>query len=522
MSTRGLILKIIFLGLFDVIAIYLTVALGRQISVPFGIAMGAYVLIVNIVFLRKELFPWRWIVPAFGGMLLLILYPVGYSLAVAFTNYGDGHLLSKEQVINQRLAETYAAPDAPTYRVYIYRSDADNAFRFWFIDQSDNTFVYYPEEGDLRPVAPDDTSVGPRDENGVPLTLGGYNRIPAGGALGYAQTLQNLTIGEPPEQIRITRIALGEVHQAALLQPRWSYDPASDTLTNRETGVVYRSERGNFVAGEGATREVLEPGFPAVIGFENMLSVINDPNVRGPFWRIFIWTLAFAAGSVFLTLALGLLFATVLNARDVPMRVLFRSLLILPYAVPGWLLVTTWRGLLNPAYGPISLGIADIVGSAPQWFSDPLLAKIAILFVNMYLGYPYMMLISLGVMQSIPADMYEAATIDGANSLNQFRFITLPLLLVGLAPLLVASFAFNFNNFTVIELFNNGGPPMSAANVAGHTDILLSYTYRIAFSGASGANYGLAAAISIFIFMIIAPITYFNFRLTRRFEEATL
>jgi maltose/maltodextrin transport system permease protein len=74
----------------------------------------------------------------------------------------------------------------------------------------------------------------------------------------------------------------------------------------------------------------------------------------------------------------------------------------------------------------------------------------------------------------------------------------------------------------VIELFNNGGPPMSAANVAGHTDILLSYTYRIAFSGASGANYGLAAAISIFIFMIIAPITYFNFRLTRRFEEATL
>src|SRR5690606_6630047 len=150
----------------------------------------------------------------------LILYPVGYSLAVAFTNYGDGHLLSKEQVINQRLAETYAAPDAPTYRVYIYRSDADNAFRFWFIDQNDNTFVYYPEEGDLRPVAPDDTSVGPRDENGVPLTLGGYNRIPAGGALGYAQTLQNLTIGEPPEQIRITRIALGEVHQAALLQPR--------------------------------------------------------------------------------------------------------------------------------------------------------------------------------------------------------------------------------------------------------------------------------------------------------------
>jgi ABC-type sugar transport system permease subunit len=115
--------------------------------------------------------------------------------------------------------------------------------------------------------------------------------------------------------------------------------------------------------------------------------------------------------------------------------------------------------------------------------------------------------------------MYEAATIDGANARNQFRYITLPMLLVALSPLLVASFGFNFNNFTVIELFNNGGPPMSAATVAGHTDILLSYTYRLAFAGSTGVDYGFAAAVSIFIFMIVAPLTYFNFRLTRRFEE---
>jgi ABC-type sugar transport system permease subunit len=521
MSTRGLVLKIIFLCLFDVIAIYLTLALSRQLGVALGVALAVYVVIVNVVFLRKDLFPWRWIVPAFGGMLLLILYPIGYSLVVAFTNYGDGHLLSKEQVIAQRMAETFAAPNAPTYDVYIYRSDDEDAFRFWFIDQDDNTFVYNPAVGELQPVAAADISMGTRDENGVPLTLDGYNRLPAGGALGYAQTLQNLIIGEPPEQIRITRIGLGEVQQAALLQPRWSYDATADTLNNVETGEIYRSERGNFVTGEGDTRVVLEPGFPVVTGLENVMAVVNDPNVRGPFWRIFLWTMVFAAGSVILSLSVGLMFALVLNARDVPMKFLFRSLLILPYAVPGWLLVTTWRGLLNPAYGPINQSLASILGFSPQWFSDPLLAKLAILFVNMYLGYPYMMLISLGVMQSIPADMYEAATIDGANGRNQFRYITLPLLLVGLAPLLVASFAFNFNNFTVIELFNNGGPPMSAASVAGHTDILLSYTYSIAFSGATGADYGFAAAVSIFIFLIIAPITYFNFRLTRRFEEAT-
>lgn len=518
MSMKWLILKIVFLGIFDVFGLQLAISLGREIGWPLGIGIALYILVVNIVFLRSDLFPWRWIIPAFGGMLLLIVYPIGYSLTVAFTNYGDGHLLSKDLVISQRLAESYTPEDAPTYSVYIYRSDADNAFRFWLIDQNDRTFVAYPDE-ELREIAPDDTTFDPRDENGVPRTLEGYNRMPAGSALQYANSLQNVAIGEPPTQVRFTRISLGEVQRAALLQPRWSYDAETDTLTNLETDLVYYTERGNFVTGEGDTRQVLQPGFPAHIGLDNILRVFNDRNVSGPFWSSFIWTLTFAFGSVFLTFTLGLAFAITLNSRDVPFRPFFRSLLILPYAVPGWLMVTTWRGLLNPAYGPVNMGILGLFGVSPQWFSDPLLAKIGVLFVNMYIGFPYMMLISLGALQSIAPDMYEAATIDGANARNQFRYITLPLLLVALAPLLVASFGFNFNNFTVIELFNNGGPPISAATVAGHTDILLSYTYRLAFSGAAGTDYGFAAAISIFIFMIIAPLTYFNFRLTRRFEE---
>lgn len=518
MSMKWLIIKIIFLGILDVMGLQLALALGRQIGLPLGIGIAAFIILVNVVFLREDLFPWRWIVPALGGMLLLIVYPIGYSLSVAFTNYGDGHLLSKQQVISQRLAETYTPENAPTYRVYVYRSDAENAFRFWLIDPEGNSFVYYPGE-ELRPVAPDDTRFGPRDENGVPLALDGYNRVRSG--IAYSESLENVTIGEPPNQVRFTRISLGEVQQAAQLQPRWSYDPATDTLTNLETGEVYRSERGNFVTGsaEDETLRVLQPGFPAFIGLDNILRVINDEDVRDPFWRAFLWTIVFAGGSVFLTLALGLAFAITLNAREVPLRPLFRSILIIPYAVPGWLMVTTWRGLLNPVYGPVNMGILGIFGVSPQWFSDPFLAKVGVLFVNMYLGFPYMMLISLGVLQSIPADMYEAATIDGASGRHQFRYITLPMLLVALAPLLVASFGFNFNNFTVIELFNNGGPPMSAATVAGHTDILLSYTYRLAFAGSTGVDYGFAAAVSIFIFMIVAPLTYFNFRLTRRFEE---
>jgi ABC-type sugar transport system permease subunit len=153
-------------------------------------------------------------------------------------------------------------------------------------------------------------------------------------------------------------------------------------------------------------------------------------------------------------------------------------------------------------------------------FADPAMAKILVLLVNLYLGFPYMMLITLGALQAIPGDMYEAAIIDGANNQQQFRFITLPMVLIAVGPLLVASFAFNFNNFTLIELLTSGLPVISPGTPAGHTDILLSYTYRLAFSGARGADYGFAAAIGMFIFLIVGTITFMNFRFTRALEEA--
>jgi ABC-type sugar transport system permease subunit len=519
MSLRTLIFRILFLGVWTALAFVFALALGRQLGWLLGVGIAIYALVVDVVFLRKDLFPWRWVVPALGGMLLLTVYPVGYSVAVSFTNYGDGHLLSKDQVIAQRLAETYSPDDAPEFKVYLFRDEAQNAFRYWLVGEDGRAYFYDPAVSSMVEVAPDDSTYGLRDDQGIPLGLDGFERIPAGGALRYGQALQSVVIDEPPYQIRFTRIGIAEAQTASAVLYRWQYDAASDTLTNTETGEVYRGERGNFVTGEGESRKVLQPGYPAFVGLDNITRVIADRNVRDPFFRVFLWTVVFAGGSVLLTLGLGLAFALALHTPGLPLKTLYRSLLIIPYAVPGWLLIITWRGLLNPIYGPINMGIDAIFGISPQWFADPALTRIAILFVNMYLGFPYMMLIALGVLQSIPADMYEAATIDGASGWQQFRRITLPMLLVAMSPLLVATFAFNFNNFTVIELFNYGGPAMGAGTVAGHTDILLSYTYRLAFGGATGTDYGFAAAISIFIFMIVGALTVVNFRLTRRFEE---
>ena len=149
----------------------------------------------------------------------------------------------------------------------------------------------------------------------------------------------------------------------------------------------------------------------------------------------------------------------------------------------------------------------------------PLLAKTMLLIVNVWLGFPYMMVLCSGLVSSIPQDIYEAAAVAGSGPWTTFRRLTLPLILKPLTPLLIAAFAFNFNNFVLISLLTGGRPDYADATMpAGTTDILVSYTWRIAFQD-SGQEFGLAAAISTLIFLIIAAITLVQRRFTRTDES---
>jgi ABC-type sugar transport system permease subunit len=223
---------------------------------------------------------------------------------------------------------------------------------------------------------------------------------------------------------------------------------------------------------------------------------------------------------VLTTFTAGLFMAMILNDPGIPGRKIIRSLLIIPYALPGVIGVLVWRGMLNENFGIINNFIADQAGVRIPWFSNPTWAKAAIILVNLWLGYPYMMLICSGALQSIPSEIYEAAAVDGARPWQRFSRITLPLLLITVGPLLIASFVFNFNNYLLIELLTRGDPPIPGSPVpAGYTDILISYTYGIAFGSNRGADYGYAAAITIVIFLIVASITLIQYRFTKQLEE---
>jgi arabinogalactan oligomer / maltooligosaccharide transport system permease protein len=194
----------------------------------------------------------------------------------------------------------------------------------------------------------------------------------------------------------------------------------------------------------------------------------------------------------------------------------YRALLIFPFALPSFLTALIWAGLLNQSFGPVN----EILNADIPWLVDPNWARGAVLLVNLWLGFPYMFIVSLGALQAIPGDLLEAARTDGANGLQAFRRVTFPLLFVSLAPLLIATFAFNFNNFNIVYLLTGGGPPIAGAGTpVGHTDLLITYTYRLSFEGARGPEYAFAAAIAVIIFLIVAAVSAYSFRFTKALED---
>jgi maltose/maltodextrin transport system permease protein len=292
----------------------------------------------------------------------------------------------------------------------------------------------------------------------------------------------------------------------------WKGNP-DGSLTNKKDGTIVRPDfaQGRFVNEKG---EKVGVGFRTFTGFDNYIRILTDPRIRGPFFKIFLWTFAFSALSVLLTFSLGMLLSVLLEQPDLHFRRTYRTLFILPYAVPGVLSILILKGLFNQEFGAVNELLRGIFGFAPEWETNPWGARAMVLLVNLWLGYPYMMLICTGMLQSIPSSIYEASAIDGSNQTIDFFHLTLPLVLPAMIPILISSFAFNFNNFNLIFLLTGGGPQMVGGN-AGETDLLVTYTFNIAFRD-SGTNFGLASAIATLLFILVGFLAWINLKLTAR------
>jgi len=307
------------------------------------------------------------------------------------------------------------------------------------------------------------------------------------------------------------------VRQAVELQPTLRYDAAKNQFVRITDGVVFKDNGKGAFASAQSPKDELEPGWKAFVGFGNFNRLATNPLYRTPFLHVFVWTFLYATLTVFLSFAAGLFLAIALDKKGLRGQRLYRSVLVIPYAIPGFLSVLVWAGLLNDDFGVVNQLLGH-VGVHVPWLFDATWARISVIMVSVWLTTPYFFLVSMGALQSIPSELTEAARVDGGGGWQIFRRVTLPLLMVAIAPLLIASFAFNFNNFGGIYFLTGGGPYAGTSSIAGSTDILITYTYKLAIASGKGNDYGLASTVGIVIFFIVATISGIAFFRTKSLE----
>jgi arabinogalactan oligomer/maltooligosaccharide transport system permease protein len=518
-SLLGLFAKLVFLGVVNGMAIYaVSTLLPERAWTPLAVVVVATVAI-DLVYLSKRTLPLKFLIPGTIALLIFQVYPVLYTAYIGFTNYGTGNVLTQEQAVTRILAGATRIPeDATRFRSQPLVDDADGSLALLLTDPDGEVFL--GTEDGLQPLDEGDVAGEGRDvvvlDRFRPLSLGEAQQR-EDEVLAFSVPITDADAAELDEDTGADAISVQTFSSAAVAITALEHDPVADTITDTTTGQVYRPVAGTYTADDGST---LRPGYRDVIGFANYQRVLTSPAIRGPFLRVFLWTFAFAFLSMLTTFVMGLALAMALNDPRIKGRRLTRSLLIIPYALPSFMTALIWRGLLNQSFGPINRMMDwDVPWLTSQAFAGAL-PKFSILLVNLWLGFGYMFLINTGALQAIPSDLTEAAKVDGASGWQAFRNVTLPLLLVAVGPLLIASFAFNFNNFNVVYLLTGGGPPIGGTPTpAGHTDILISYSYRLAFEGGRGQDFGLAAAVSTIIFFLVAVFSYLGFRRTAVLEE---
>jgi arabinogalactan oligomer/maltooligosaccharide transport system permease protein len=524
----GFVVKLILMAIVNALGVYICFfAFVKESWWIFGFMLVVLLLLDYVYFTNKHTLPMKYILPGVIFLLIFQIFVILYTLGVAFTNYGTGHNLTKDQAVSQILSSRES------------KVEDSKGYPLTAIQQGDQ-YGFAVIEGDTvkaglgaahndagNPINVDAAVISEAPEE-VPLavvegaefsgkkitSVPGYEIVPTQFLVKHQQFFAKLRVpvSDDPTagSIRTTDMMNGFEYKST-----FSYDGTN--LVDTKNNVTYTDNGKGSFADE--TGHAIEPGWQVFIGFENFTKAFTDPTYSGPFLRVLLWNIAFALLSVISTFLLGLFLAAVFNEERVKGRKIYRTLLLLPYAFPAFLSALIWSGLLNTDFGFINnvlLGGAEV-----PWLTDDWLAKLSVLGVNLWLGFPYMFLICTGALQALPADIKEAAKVDGASPLRTWFSVTGPLILVSTAPVLIASFSFNFNNFTLIYMLTEGGPRFTDVSApVGATDILISMVYQISgISGQGARDFGLGSALSILIFIIVAVVSALGFRQTRKLEE---
>lgn len=472
-----------------------------------GALIGGFALVAILAWIARSfrwIMPWYYLLPAILFLTTFTLMPIVLTVVLAFTDYAG----SRNSQLNPTTATgitdvteaTVQVEDAASLRCEVLHDGCDGV----------RARLYASGTMTVRGVSLDGTTLTLEEplEDDVAVT---------------AVELELPEFGiEAQFPVASTDATVVELGRAP---------PGPANLEEIELALLGNTLERTIVSIDG-DRITLNEGLPegmefASIARYNDFSLVGLQNFRTILGRasrslvpVFTWNISFATVTVLLNIAFGVFLAVLLNNPDLHLRNVYRTLLIVPWALPAVITIQVWRGLLNYNFGAINRLLALFGIPAVDWLGDPVAAKAAILLVNLWLSFPFMMVATLGALSAIPRELYEASRIDGATAWQGFWSITAPLLRSALVPIGLTSFALSFNNFNVIFLLTDGGPATAGGtSTARSTDILISWAYNEAFRSQGGFAYGLGSAISILIFVITLAVSLVNFRVTGALRE---
>ena len=259
------------------------------------------------------------------------------------------------------------------------------------------------------------------------------------------------------------------------------------------------------------------------VGVTNFTNIWRLSTFRSAFGAVLGWTIIWALTASTVQIVIGIFTAIIANQPFIKGKRIFGVIFLLPWAVPAFITILTFSNMFNDSIGAINTQVIPLLGKVLPflnghlipWKTDPTWTKVALIMMQGWLGFPYIYVLTLGILQSIPNDLYEAAYIDGANAWQKFRNITFPMILAVAAPTLISQYTFNFNNFSIMYLFNDGGPG-TVGGGAGSTDILISWIYRLTTGAAP--QYSMAAAVTLIISLIVISISMIAFKKLHAFD----
>lgn len=501
----ALVVKVALMAVVDAFGVYLVLAFFASDQSLVGIGAAIALALINVAYFRRGLLAAKYIIP---GLLFLVVFQVlviGYTIYVSTTNYGFGHNVTQPEAVEAILKSSVERVEgSPTYPVAVLTRDGE---LYLLATDPDGAAQLGSADTPLAP-APD-----AEFDNGKAKSVPGYTTLALADLL---QVQEAVTTLEVPlgESAADGYLKTADGRNAYVYKSTLVYDPQAGTMTDSVTGVVYTDNgEGNFESEDG---EVLQPGWKAFVGLDNYAKALGSTG-QAEIIGVFAWTFVFAFFSVLLSFAVGTFLALVFNDPRLRFRRVYRVLMILPYAFPLFLSGLVWSGLLNQQYGFINQVLLG--GATVPWLQDPMLARATVIAVSVWFGAPYFFLVCTGALQAIPEDVQQAARVDGASPWQLFRLIKLPLLLISVSPLLIAAFAFSFNDFSTIFMLSGGGPGDPTSPIgAGATDILITVVYKLAFLPGQ-KDYGLASAFAVIIFAIVSIISLVLFRRTKSLEE---